>query len=706
MASPLRTYQPKPGKPFTIGREASCDLILRDPAVSRLHASLDWHSDSGWIYTNHSTTSGTWCGETKVERHELDDGDILQLGVQQLRFVIQNHDLTVLHIAPNTARPPVELPTPGFITVGRGTHPIVIEHPTCPQILAHASLQNDVCVIRWKAPTYTIHRKRCRKTPLQPGEWVYLPWGALQYQKGALSLHPQSHGMSVNVNQLGVVKHKRTLLEKISFHLEPGTLLSVIGLSGQGKSTLLHALASGRAPRQGEIHFNGTPHHQVCAQSSVALLPQEPLLRDFLTVQETLQDAARLRLPADYSKEETQQRIQDLVSLVDLEHRLDTRVGVLSGGERRRLALVAQLMGGPQLLLLDEPLSGLDPVNANKLCTHLRQLAWLGHTIILTTHSYSALEISDQVLVLHQGAQAFWGTRSEAYRFFKSNNAESLLHKIRTKTGQDWSTIYEKSPFRLKPSKEWIPNPPQGYYLQPEAPKKSAFPRFLGLEHKQWIRDKGRLATLILQPLLIGLLLGQVFQPGASLFAAAFALLLCANWFALSLSIRSIVGERSLLADEARCQSAPLSLLLAKSLFPWSVALLQSLVCWLLFAQPLGVAWSFSIPFILATTVVPAVGTGLAASALSRNAGQANALLPMLIIPQVALAGALAPLDQMGPVARTLAEAVWSSHTQKMLQNLFTGNILLPPAFILPVGIALAIFIIDRFILARLRKIP
>jgi hypothetical protein len=377
-------------------------------------------------------------------------------------------------------------------------------------------------------------------------------------------------------------------------------------------------------------------------------------------------------------------------------------VRVLSGGERRRIALAAQLMGGPRLLLLDEPLSGLDPVNAEKLCSHLRQLAWLGHTIILTTHSYAALEISDRVLVLHEGAQAFFGNREDAYRFFNSEDADALLTRLLQKSGADWSSLYQRSSFAQK-----IPESSNSVacILFPQAPRSSFLLRDLRIEFLQWFRDRGRLAAILLQPLLIGLLLRQVFQPGASLWAAAFALLLCANWFALSLSIRSIVSERSLLADELRSGSSILALLSAKAVFPFLIASLQTLACWYLYGPALSAS---PAPILLyaaiATTLLPAAFAGIAASAFCRNTGQANALLPLLLIPQVALAGALAPRDQMSAAGRFLAEALWSSHTQSLLQDLLTLRPLLSHSFIIPLAVSAVLFAAAGYLLVRLRR--
>ena len=706
----MRAYRPHPERIFRIGRDAACDLYLSDPTVSRIHATVEFQTSTGqWIFRNVSSTSGSWMGERKIDEHTLADGASIQIGIQVLRFLLQEQELTVLH-AENGSEA-VTLPWNGqtAILMGRapGT-PLRIEHPACPNRLARIRPLPQGCVVHFERRGEIAHGRKRKKIRMSHGDWLRLPWGTLQCDSHGLVWHPRPVGLSVHMDNLCITKGSHKLLDGISLTLPPGSLLAVIGMSGQGKSTLLGAMTSARPATEGRITFDGIDHVHPGMQSQVAFLPQHPAMRPFLSVQETLQAAAHLHLPADHAPAEIATRIADILSLVNLEHRRETRVAVLSGGEQRRLALAARLLAEPGLLLLDEPLSGLDPVHAKRLCDHLRQLAWLGHTIVLTTHSYEALEAADHVLVLHQGAQAFFGKPADAYRFFNVQNATALLARLGHRSGGDWSTLYRRSTFHDKSTIGMAQTSSREMPVYfPAIRRHSTLMRTLSLEFRQWTRDKGRLAAVLLQPLLIGGLLHQVFRPGASLWAAAFALLLCANWFAFSLAIRAFVAERELLADEVRYHLQATSLLAAKSLLPLVIAFAQTLLCWALFmpslteGTPLG--W---LAAILGVCIAPAISVGLLASLASRTAGQANALLPLLLIPQAALAGALAPVDQMGPVGSALAESLWSSHVQSMLQNLFTATLPALSSFTVPVATACGIFIINRYLLTRLRSHP
>ena len=177
---------------------------------------------------------------------------------------------------------------------------------------------------------------------------------------------------------------------------------------------------------------------------------------------------------------------------------------------------------------------------------------------------------------------------------------------------------------------------------------------------------------MLVQPLIIGFLFSQIFSNLSSLWIVAFAIILSSNWLALSLSIREIVREKTILQTEFRKGVPILSTILSKALLPTLVAWLQTLIvyCFVGFRTSI---WP-PVPLLLLSTVImvlPAIAAGLTTSAFAKNSGQANAMLPLLIIPQVALAGALVPLDQMLPIGRTLSYIIWSRYNQANLLNLF-----------------------------------
>ena len=376
----------------------------------------------------------------------------------------------------------------------------------------------------------------------------------------------------------------------------------------------------------------------------------------------------------------------------------------------RRVALARELMGSPGLVILDEPLSGLDPYNSRILCTHLKQLAFLGHTIILTTHSYEALQIANKVLVLHQGEEAFYGTVQNAYAHFNTTDPQALLTNITQSKSAEWRASREASQNATREATR----PTENSSSSPKNESKYFFERTklprnftytVRLTAKQWFRDKGRIAALFLQPIIIGFLLSQIFSDQSSLWTVAFAVILCANWFALSLSIREIVQEKDILRDKFRRGVSALSTLTAKCTLPIIFTMMQTAIIYAFIST--RITPTPNLAFIAATfacIAIPATAVGLFTSTLAKNTSQANAFLPLLIIPQVALAGALVPLDQMQPIGRALSSVIWSRYNQASLLNILLERKDDVFNAIFALAIALAFYIVTVILLHKLKK--
>ena len=387
-------------------------------------------------------------------------------------------------------------------------------------------------------------------------------------------------------------------------------------------------------------------------------------------------DGGRTGMSVEDFKKNATGRLEKFGELFGLSERMQNPVKTLSGGECRRAALAHELMGNPGLIVLDEPLSGLDPYNSKILCTHLKQLAFLGHTVILTTHSYEALEIANKVLVLHQGEQAFYGSPEEAYRFFESDDPEKILANLNDETASQWKTLFNSRVIPTPHSSEAV----NGTNHATEDTAPCYFPKVkhppvlfykMGLTAKQWFRDKGKTAALLLQPFIIGFLFSQIFSASSSLWTISFATILCANWFALSLSIREIVQEKPIVRGELRKGQKVLPYYFGKLLLPSVAAFVQTCIVYAFVAFRISVnATPAQLAAAFACTVIPAVAMGLLVSSLSKNSGQANAFLPLIIIPQVALAGALVPFDQMQRIGKWLSSIVWSRYNQSSLLNI------------------------------------
>ncbi|RPJ17773.1 MAG: ABC transporter ATP-binding protein, partial [Chloroflexi bacterium] len=196
-----------------------------------------------------------------------------------------------------------------------------------------------------------------------------------------------------------------SLLSDISFHIEPGELVALTGLNRSGKSILLQSLAGLMEPESGEILIDGINLYSnlKAFRPTIGYVPAEFAMQPNLTVAETLQDAARLRLPRSVSSHDRKQRVLTLLKTVDLADVTDRRIGSLSEVERRRLSIAVELFGYPKLLLLDESTEPLTPFDEVQITILMRELSRQGITIILVNPRSRSAGISDKLIFLAPG---------------------------------------------------------------------------------------------------------------------------------------------------------------------------------------------------------------------------------------------------------------------------------------------------------------
>lgn len=190
-----------------------------------------------------------------------------------------------------------------------------------------------------------------------------------------------------------------------SFNVEPGTVHALLGTNGAGKTTLLETMQGFRRPARGRIEvFGSDPERertQIAARTGTML--QESGLVDEMTVEGQLDLWQGLSL-----REDSKDRVFDLVGLT---HRRKVPVAVLSGGERRRLDFAMALWGNPELVVLDEPTTGLDAQSRRTMWRIIQDLVDGGSAVLLTTHYLEeAQNLADTVTILDRGSVAREGT--------------------------------------------------------------------------------------------------------------------------------------------------------------------------------------------------------------------------------------------------------------------------------------------------------
>ena len=188
-------------------------------------------------------------------------------------------------------------------------------------------------------------------------------------------------------------------LDGVDLEVEPGCLLAVVGPNGAGKSTLLSLLAGLARPTAGEVSIGGVAAHLPGARARVGLVAHATFLYGALTARENLVFAARL-----YGVADPQRRAEALLEEQGLQEVGDRPVSAFSQGMSRRLSIARSLVHEPEVLLLDEPFSGLDRMAGRRLAERLGSLRRAGRALVLVTHDVeNAVRLADRAVVLAQG---------------------------------------------------------------------------------------------------------------------------------------------------------------------------------------------------------------------------------------------------------------------------------------------------------------
>ena len=196
---------------------------------------------------------------------------------------------------------------------------------------------------------------------------------------------------------LQVVRGGRVVLPGLDTTVPAGEVVGLLGPSGCGKTTLLRALVGVQRIAGGEVRVLGRPAGDAALRSLVGYVTQAPSVYADLTIRENLRYFAAV-LGASGA------RVKSVVDEVGLGDAVDGLVGELSGGQRARVSLATALLGEPELLILDEPTVGLDPVLRRDLWGHFAMLAAAGSTLVVSSHVMDEAERCSRLLLLRDGA--------------------------------------------------------------------------------------------------------------------------------------------------------------------------------------------------------------------------------------------------------------------------------------------------------------
>ncbi len=644
---PPKVFPLAPGT-WIVGRATTADIELNHVEISRQHCRFAW---DGTVCTVEDLGSvrGTRVNDARIkERTTLRPGDRVGVGPATIEFGLG--DAPQLDAA---ARPKPADETPQMLVHGQksdrievdremviGREPdldIWLNNPAVSRRHAKvAPLEGGGCIVTDLHSTAGsfVNGHRFDTHELTVGDRLQIGPFCFQFDGHALNRVANTSGGSIRTNGVFFRTPTLTILDNVNIHIPASRFVGIIGPSGAGKSSLLRVISGMGAPSEGSVLVDGEDIYADNDPRSFGFVPQDDIVHPELTVSEGLRFSARLRLPADTPPLELQKLILQTMDQLGLRDHASKPISRLSGGQRKRVSVGAELLAKPSILFLDEPSSGLDPATEFKLMEVLRDLADTGCTIICTTHVMENAFLMDQLIIMVGGCLAFQGSAAEARAYFGVNKLTALYDQLLAQPPKHWQDIFHERTQGPLPGEE------AASAKNRVTPQRRAFSLPILLE-RQWaiLRSDWRNFLILLgQPLIIAALVCWVIEERAQVMFFAYIATL---WFGCSNAAQRIVEELAIYKRERLVGVGAHSYLASKFIFLTTITAAQAMI---LYAAAIffeggrdgTVLWQIAA---LLGTAVAAVGMGCAVSALARTAMQAVMIVPLLIIPMIIFSG-------------------------------------------------------------------
>ncbi len=485
-------------------------------------------------------------------------------------------------------------------------------------------------------------------------------------------------------------------LQKMNFRVESGNLIGIMGGSGVGKTTLLNLLHGKLKPTTGSLYINGYDINSDSEELNglIGYVPQDDMLIEELTVYENLYFNARMCF-GDYSGDQLKSTVEKVLQDLDLTEIKDLQVGdvmnkKVSGGQRKRLNIGLELMREPVVLFIDEPTSGLSSFDSEKVMLLLRNQALSGKLVFAIIHQPSSdiIKMFDKLWLLDKGGYMIYdGDPVEALVYFKTETSQanaaesecpscgnvetdSILHIVEVKvidnsgypgterqvSPKEWYNKYKLKMMPVlneKPAKSIIP--PSNFRVPKRADQIRTFIK-RNLTRK--LADRQYMVINLLEAPLLAFILGYISkfsENGVYSFAAnknypvfLFMAVIVALFIGLTVSAEEIFRDRKILEREKFLNLSRLSYLVSKINFLFTLSAIQTLSFVIIANLILEVrGMLFQHWIILFSTACFGNLLGLNISAGMRTAVSIYILIPLILVPQLLLGGAMIKFDDL-----------------------------------------------------------
>jgi len=702
-------------KVITIGRDPASDVPIDLPTVSWHHASITVEGEN-YVLRDKDSTNGTSIGSlgNRIREVVIKPGDDIYLGSYKIS-------------AAQLLAPQKSVGDAAYHQVNlRGDAMVIGRDPKCDVPLAfpmiswrHARITRTadgtfVEDLGSRNGTFVDGVRISGKTLVKQGQEIGLGSFRFQLLEGGKLAQRQYHG-NVTIEANGIVvtaPNGKRLLDPVSLTVFPSELVALMGPAGAGKTTLLKALNGYTRPVQGSVLFNGASLYDYYDRfrQQMGYVPQDDIVHPQLTVRQALYFSARLR--TDLSDAEIDDRTEKVLSDLGIPDKIDTVIGsperkTLSGGQRKRVNIALELITDTPLLFLDEPTSGLSSYDAESVVDLLKQLSRSGKTIITTIHqpSLKVYRQFDDLLMVSRdrgdspGALVFFGPAyPDSIQFFNPAPAPSSEPQIavtapelnpemlfsgmaavpESSRTQTWRKRFEASRYNQEFVADRSGKQPAAHAKSSEKQvrRQFGFTQWLALVRRNIIvklQDRAQTTILLIQaPLfavLVALVIGRLrvnhFEELAQkLPIVHFLMVVAAIWFGCNNAARDIVGEWTIYKRERMVTLKLFPYVFSKLAVLFGLCVFQCGTMLTIVYFSCGLKSDFFLDFIvLLLASMIGAGLGLSISALSRTNESAIALLPVVLLPIIALGGGMRPIylmPQAGQIVSTIIPSRWS----------------------------------------------
>jgi len=689
---------------LTIGRGTDSDVVLGSERVSRNHARVYGDVEGQFWIADLNSRHGTLVNGERFRdsSRRLRSGDTISIEGETLRFLSGQ----------DTRLASRELPILGTqlvrfdgrrLSIGRDpANDVVLANPNVSRFHAEVvSADAGLELVDLHSTNGTrLNGEPVVRARVTSGAEIGIGPYRLVFDGTAFLARDDRGALRLDAEEVAVVVKGKQILASTSLALEPGEFVAIIGESGSGKTTLVKALAGVAAPSRGRITVNGEP--VTLRLTDIGYVPQDEIVHAQLSISEALNYAARLRLPEDTSREEIEATVAQVLDELALAEHAETRIGLLSGGQRKRAGVAAELLNRPSLLFLDEPTSGLDPGLETKMMALLRELADRSRAVGVVTHATKNLDMCDKVAVMARGGEmSFYGSPEEGLDFFGVKDYDGIYSVLEERSSVERSVpgrtqedapapgpLRERHEVVRRPERDESAPRTEGDELGPRPARGEPAPRAPRLKRRRFgrqarvlarrylqvfARDRRNLLILLGQVPLLALAIAGLFEADVFVFGREdpnqvaqilFLLITTAIWFGSIDASREIIKERGLAARERAVGVRTSAYLVSKLLVLFALAAVQTLLMAAIVFGLRDLHEPFStyaeVVIILVLTSFAAVGMGLLISALVRSEDQATSFIPLVLIPQLLFSGAIVAVDRMSEPVATLSSVVFA----------------------------------------------